>query len=80
MDTSDTLETPSIPTPQSGSQRKSTRKIQVPSKYKDYALMTQVMNVVEPVNYDQVKYHKEWENAMNDEYESIMKNDRWELT
>ena len=38
------------------------------------------MNVVEPVNYDQAKDHKEWKNAMNDEYESIMKNDTWDLT
>ena len=38
------------------------------------------MNVVEPVNYDQAKDHKEWKNAMNDEYESIMKNDTWQLT
>ena len=38
------------------------------------------MNVVELVNYDQAKDHKEWKNAMNDEYESIMKNDTWELT
>ena len=42
--------------------------------------MTQVMNVVEPMNYDQAKDHKEWKNVMNDEYESIMKNDTWELT
>ena len=73
MDTSDTIETPSLPTPQSRSQRKLTRKIQVSSRYKAYALMTQVMNVVEPVNYDQAKDHKEWKNAMNEEYESIMK-------
>ena len=38
------------------------------------------MNVVQPINYDQDKDHKEWKNAMNDEYESIMKNDTWELT
>ena len=38
------------------------------------------MNVVEPINYDQAKDHKDRENAMNDEYESIMKNDTWELT
>jgi hypothetical protein len=40
-------------------QRKSSRTIQVPSRYKDYALMTQVMNVVEPVTYEQAKDHKE---------------------
>ena len=39
--------------------------------------MTQVMNVVEPVTYEQAKNHKEWENATNEEYESIMKNETW---
>ena len=43
--------------------------------YKDYALMTQVMNVVEPVNYEQAKDHEKWKHAMNEEYESIIKND-----
>ena len=42
--------------------------------------MTQVMNVVEPVNYEQAKDHEEWKHAMNEEYESIIKNDTWELT
>ena len=42
--------------------------------------MTQVMNVVEPTSYEQAKTHKEWNNAMNEEYESIMKNKTWELT
>jgi hypothetical protein len=63
-----------------GTQWKSSRTIQVPSRYKDYALMTQVMNVVERVTYEQAKDHKEWKNAMNEEYESITKNGTWELT
>ena len=42
--------------------------------------MTQVMNVVEPINYEHTKDHREWRNAMNEEYESIMKNETWELT
>ena len=37
------------------------------------------MNVVEPVNYEQAKDHEEWKHAINEEYESIMKNDTWEL-
>ena len=40
----------------------------------------QVMNVVEPISYEQAKNHKEWNTAMNEEYESIMKNETWELT
>jgi hypothetical protein len=42
--------------------------------------MTQVMNVVEPITYEKAKDHKEWKNAMNEEYESIMKSETWELT
>ena len=60
--------------------RRSSRQSQVPVKYKDYALMSQVMNVVEPSSYDEAKEYEEWRNAMNEEYNSIMKNDTWELT
>jgi hypothetical protein len=41
--------------------------------------MSHVMNVVEPVNYDQAKEHEEWRNTVNDEYDSLMKNQTWEL-
>jgi hypothetical protein len=41
--------------------------------------MSHVMNVVEPINYDQAKEHEEWRNVMNDEYDSLMKNQTWEL-
>jgi len=37
------------------------------------------MNVVEPINYEQDKEHEEWRNAMNEEYEYLMKNQTWEL-
>lgn len=60
--------------------RRSSRQSQVPVKYKDYALMSQIMNVVEPSSYDEAKEYEEWRNAMNEEYNSIMKNDTWELT
>jgi hypothetical protein len=43
--------------------------------YKDYALITQAMNVVEPLNYEQAKDHKEWMDAMKEEYDSIIKNE-----
>jgi hypothetical protein len=38
------------------------------------------MNVVEPLNYEQAKDHKEWMDSMKEEYESIIKNETWELT
>ena len=42
--------------------------------------MTQVMNTIEPANYQQAKEHKVWMDAMKEEYDSIMKNETWELT
>jgi len=60
--------------------RRSSRQSQVPVRYKDYALMSPVMNVVEPSSYEEAKKYEEWRNAMNEEYNSIMKNDTWELT
>jgi len=38
------------------------------------------MNVVEPSSYEEAKEYKEWRDAMNEEYSSIIKNDTWELT
>ena len=38
--------------------RSSSRQTQPPLRYKYYALMSQVMNVVEPLNYEQAKEHK----------------------
>ena len=42
--------------------------------------MANVMNVKESLSYEQAKDKKEWVNAMNEEYNSIMKNQTWELT
>ena len=41
--------------------------------------MTNVMNVIEPLNYDQGKDKEERVSAMNEEYNSIMRNKTWEL-
>lgn len=38
------------------------------------------MTIFEPLNYEQAKTHKEWMEAMKEEYDSIMKNETWELT
>ena len=42
--------------------------------------MSQVMNVVQLLNFQQAKEHKEWRDSMKEEYYSIMKNETWELT
>jgi hypothetical protein len=39
--------------------------------------MSHVMNVVEPLNFEQAKEHKEWRDAMNEEYDAIMGNETW---
>lgn len=60
--------------------RRSTRQIKAPIRYNDYALVAQVMSIDEPYNYEEAKDHKEWMNAMQEEYDSIMDNGTWELT
>ena len=41
--------------------------------------MSNIMNVVEPIDCEQAKEHEQWINSMNDEYDSLMKNQTWEL-
>ena len=60
--------------------RRSTRQIRPPPRYNDYALMTNLMNISEPMNYKQAKDKAELVEAMNEEYNSIVKNQTWELT
>jgi len=38
------------------------------------------MNVVELLNFEQAKEHREWRDVMREEYDSIIKNEAWELT
>ena len=59
--------------------RRSSRQTHPPVKFRDYALMISIMNVVEPLNYEQAKYKEEWVTAMNEEYNSIMRNKTWDL-
>ena len=37
-----------------------------PVKFRDYALMTSIMNVIEPLKFEQAKDKKEWVTAMNE--------------
>ena len=59
---------------------RSIRQIRPPPRYNDYALISNLMNISEPMNYKQAKDRAEWVEAMNEEYSSIMKNQTWELT
>jgi len=60
--------------------RSSSRQTHLRPRYSGYVLMANVMNVTEPMNYEKAKDKEEWVNAMNEEYNSIMKNQTWELT
>ena len=59
--------------------RRSSRQTHPLVKFRDYALMTSIMNVIEPLNYEQAKDKEEWVTAMNEEYNSIMRNETWDL-
>jgi hypothetical protein len=51
----------------------SSRQVRLPKRYRDYALMSSISNVIESVSFDEANEHDEWRNAMEEEYESIMK-------
>lgn len=59
--------------------RRSNQQTQRPIKFRYYALMTNVMNFIEPLNYEQDKDNEYWVNAMNEEYNFIMRNKTWDL-
>ena len=59
--------------------RRSTRQTHPLVKFRDYALMISIMNVIEPLSYEQAKDKEEWVTAMNEEYNSIMRNKTWDL-
>eukprot|EP00253_Pinus_taeda_P010382 PITA_10382 len=41
--------------------------------------MSNVVNIVEPTNYKEASQFKEWRAVMNEEMESILRNDTWDL-
>ena len=59
--------------------RISGRKIQLPARYRENAFITSMMNFVEPSSYREANQCSEWKTVMKQEYESILKNNTWEL-
>ena len=41
--------------------------------------MKNILNFVEPLNYKESSEYDEWREAMEEEYESIIKNKTWDL-
>jgi hypothetical protein len=48
--------------------------------YGNYALMTRVMHVNYPQVFEEAQGQPEWDATMKDEYDSLLKNQTWELT
>ena len=40
--------------------RRSSRKVCLHERYKDYALMSSISSVIEPMNFDEANEHDEW--------------------
>eukprot|EP00253_Pinus_taeda_P032176 PITA_32176 len=59
-----------------GAPRVSTREHRQPNRYK--SLVTEVLHK-EPSSYQEVAQHQVWQDAMVEEYNSIMLNDVWEV-
>jgi len=73
--------------------RRSSRDSQLPSRLRDYDLSYEAITIaegnfvhyaliveVEPINFEQVVGDKKWRKAMEEEIDSIERNQTWELT
>eukprot|EP00253_Pinus_taeda_P027659 PITA_27659 len=59
--------------------RRSGRKTRLPAKLRGYALMSKILNIVEPLNYEEASRSDDWRVAMHEEMESIYRNHTWDL-
>ena len=50
-----------------------------PNRYQGYSIVTNIIVQTKPCPFEQVVKHQVWNDAMNEEYESIMKNDVWDV-
>ena len=51
----------------------------MPHTHSNYAALLSDIIDTEPSNYEEVIERKEWKDAMIEEYQSIMKNDVWDV-
>lgn len=59
--------------------RRSGRNVQFPTSYSKNDFKISMMNVVKPSSYKEASQYSEWRAAMEEEYESILKNKTWDL-
>ncbi len=51
----------------------------MPARYRENSFITSMMNVVEPYSYKEANESSEWKTTMKQEYDSIIRNNTWEL-
>jgi len=51
----------------------------MPARYRENAFITNMMNVVEPSSYKEANESNEWKIAIEQEYDSIIRNYTWKL-
>ena len=49
------------------------------ARYRENAFITRMMNAVEPSSYKEANECSEWKTTMEQEYDSIIRNNTWEL-
>ena len=62
-----------------GATQGSFRESKRPKKYSGYAAYMTKLIEAEPSTFEEAVEHREWKDAMNEEYQSIMKNGVWEI-
>jgi len=62
-----------------GATRDTFRESKKPKRYLGYAAYTTKLIEAEPSTFEEAIKHQRWKDAMNEEYQSIMKNGVWEI-
>ena len=62
-----------------GAPEGSIRERKKPNTFSNYAALMCDLVEQEPTNYEEAVQKKEWVEAMTEEYQSIMKNDVWDI-
>jgi hypothetical protein len=54
--------------------RRSSLQVRPPEKFKYYIIMSNISNVIEHMSFNEANEHGQWSKAMEEEYDTIMKN------
>ena len=55
------------------------RESKRPRRFSSYVALMSHINDLEPTTYEEASRHQVWKDAMTEEFQSIMKNDVWEV-